>query len=160
MPELGSFKGNGNRFKGNQQKKTGRAKKNAIADFDKDNDMYVRVVSIEGGKHLSVLPLDSSDKKTIMAVIPGKFHKKVWFRKEDILIVTKSGNICEVKGKIDEGSLSKIKSQFEKMDSGNNSDSMVFGNDNDDSDDDEKKDDNTKSDSKTKKEEAFDFDSL
>lgn len=112
------FKGNGNKFKGNKAKKGGRGRKNVYAEFDSKTDQYARVYSIEGGKHLKVIPLNSADNKPIVALIRGIHHKKVWFKKDDLVVITGDSSLMEVVGRVNEGDVSKIRTKFDKLDGG------------------------------------------
>ncbi len=112
------FKGNGNKFKGNKAKKGGRGRKNVYAEFDSKTDQYAKVHSIEGGKHLKVIPLNSIDNKPIVALIRGIHHKRVWFKKDDLVVITGTATLMEVVGKVNEGDASKVRTKFDKLDGG------------------------------------------
>ena len=73
---------NGNKFKGNQVKKTYRKRKDEyVYDFDEKNDKFAIVTSIAGGTHLIADILDeNNNKKQVRAKIMGKHHKKVIFK--------------------------------------------------------------------------------
>ena len=128
--------GNGNKFKGTRGKK-GRV--NAYADYDAQTDQYARVASIEGGKHMTVLPLNGAAR--LPALIRGIHHKKVWFKKDDIVVITVTSGMCEVKGKAQEQEIGRVRIQFDKSKSRD----PVFGDAGDLSElsgsDDEKQDD-------------------
>lgn len=126
------FKGNGNKFKGNKAKKGGRGRKNVYAEFDSKTDQYARVHSIEGGKHLKVIPLNSVDNKPIVALIRGIHHKRVWFKKDDMVVITGDSTLMEVVGKVNEGDISKVRTKFEKMEGG--STDLIFIDENEFSD--------------------------
>lgn len=126
------FKGNGNKFKGNKAKK-GRGRKNVYAEFDSKTDQYARVQSIEGGKHLKVIPLNSIDNKPIVAMIRGIHHKRVWFKKDDLVVITGDANLMEVVGKVNEGDVSKLRTKFDKLEGGQTD--TIFIDENDFSDD-------------------------
>jgi translation initiation factor IF-1 len=125
--------GNGNKFKGNKVKKSARGRKSGQANFDAATDQYACVVNIEGGKHVNVLLLDSVDKKSTPALIPGKFHRKVWFKKDDLVVVMGNGNLMEIKGMVSDSEIPRIRSKFDKL-HGNNDRSLIFGNDDDNDD--------------------------
>jgi hypothetical protein len=109
--------GNGNRLKGNNQKKTARARgrKDVNVDFDKDTDQYAQVINMQGGKHMTVLPLGNKDKEYIRATIRGIHHKKVWFKVDDFVVIRTDGNLVEVQGKASEYDINMVKKEFEKM---------------------------------------------
>jgi hypothetical protein len=122
---------NGNKFKGNKQKKEERGGKR-FANFDTRLDQYARIVNIDGGRHMTVLPLDSIDKKTISVIIPGRFHKRVWFKKDEIIIIANG----EVRGKVTENEMNRIRAKFDKLE-GDQNNSLIFGDDVEDSDQDD-----------------------
>ena len=122
--------GNGNKFKGTRGKK-GRV--NAYADYDPQTDQYARIASIEGGKHMTVLPLNGAAR--LPALIRGIHHKKVWFKKDDIVVITVTSGMCEVKGKAQEQELGRVRMQFDKK-----SHDPVFGDTGDLSGSDDEKD--------------------
>ena len=120
-----TFKGNGNKFKGNKAKKGARGRKNVYADFDPNVDQYAKIISIEGGKHMNVLPLDSADGTTVHATIRGIHHKKVWFKKDDYVVITYNGNIAEVMGKVNENDINRVRGQFDNT-GDNKKDNIIF----------------------------------
>jgi len=129
--------GNGNRLKGNAQKKASRTNKNSSTSFDDTTDQYGLIERLVGGRHIEVKTLKNN--KPIMANIPGRFYKRVWFNKGDIVIVTQvAENMLEIKGKPSEDDLPKIRYQFDKMDRANgDSRGIIQFGDYDDSDDEE-----------------------
>jgi len=130
------FKGNGNKFKGNKAKKGGRGRKNVYAEFDPKTDQYARVYSIEGGKHLKVVPLNNTESKPIVALIRGIHHKRVWFKKDDIVVITGDSNLMEVVGKVNEGDVTKVRTKFDKLEGGRDT---IFIDENEFSDEEEDK---------------------
>ena len=125
---------NGNLFKGNvQQKKQrkeenkeqyrSRNKKKSIIDVISKEDQYAFIDSLDGGKHAKVILIESIDRRPIIAVIPGKFHKRVWFKKGDVVIVSENGNLFEIKGKANEAEANQIRAKFDK---GDEDESLVF----------------------------------
>lgn len=124
--------GNGNNVKGNIVKKRARKKKATQAELDPDCDQYAKVISPEGGKHLRVMPLGSYDKKTVAVDIPGRFHKKVWFNKDDIIVITHASKDTsgrqkfEVKGRVGDGEVARIRTKFDRMD-GDGTNALIFG---------------------------------
>jgi hypothetical protein len=110
--------GNGNKVKGNNEKKVARNRKKQVIAYDESIHKFARVVSLDGGKHLKAIPQDSLDKTPLDYLISGKHHKRVWFRKDDIIVVADG----EVLGKLDwceNIEINKIKHIFEKIDGGN-----------------------------------------
>jgi hypothetical protein len=126
----GVFKGNGNKFKGNKQTKGVRNRKRMIADFNSGTDRYAKIVSLEGGRHAMVLPLDSTDNKPISVMIKGIHHKKIWFKRDD-LVVIRDG---EIEGRVNDTDRNKVQREFDKLD-GDKSSHFIFQNDNEFSDD-------------------------
>lgn len=133
--------GNGNKFKGNNEKKAARGRKNQFADFNQGNDQYAKIISIEGGRHLKVVPLDSIDNQPMMVLMKGVHHKKVWFKKDEIIVISDG----EVKGRVNENEMRKIRTRFDIKDNDKDN-SLIFGGDDmsDDDDDDDNKGENTK----------------
>jgi len=125
---------NGNKFKGNKQKKGSRGRKDVYADFNSDTDHYGKILGLEGGKHASVSLLPNGN--TIRAMLRGIHHKKVWFKKEDLVIIRGDSNFAEVWGKVNDNESNQIRREFDKLEGKNNS-SMVIFNESDDSDDDQ-----------------------
>lgn len=129
---LGVNKMNGNKFKGNKQKKGSRGRKDVYADFNPDTDHYGKILGLEGGKHASVSLLPNGT--TIRAMLRGIHHKKVWFKKDDLVIIRGDSNFAEVWGKVNDNESNQIRRDFDKLEGKNNS-SMVIFNESDDSDD-------------------------
>lgn len=138
---MSAFKGSGNKFKGNKQTKGGRGKKNATAKFDEDTDINAIVESNLGGAHLKMINI--KDGRSFRATIPGKFRKKIWFKAGDAVVVTKvMDNVFEIKGKISDFDMAKIRGQIEKLNqqNGDIKCNIHFGDENDvfsESDDDD-----------------------
>lgn len=110
---------NGNIYKGNRQQKEERRKKNkeqhkksSIVNSVSGDESYAFVDSLLGGKHVRVTMIDGADNKSVIAVIPGRFYKRVWFKKDDVVIVSENGNLREIKGKASESEASTIRSKF------------------------------------------------
>jgi translation initiation factor IF-1 len=78
----------GNKYK--KGKKGGRKNKNPTNTFDVTDGVhyYGQVIQKLGHNRLSI-KLQSGE--TIQAVIPGKFMKKIWFNKEDFIVVEHTG---------------------------------------------------------------------
>lgn len=105
---------NGNRLKGNAVKKANRVRKKTITSFDKTVDQYAMVDKMVGGHHLEAKTL--KNRTPIIIRIPGRFYKRVWFNRGDLLIITQvAENIMEIKGKPSEEELPKIRYQFDKQ---------------------------------------------
>lgn len=118
---------NGNKFKGNNKKK-GFRKKNPYTDFDETIDEYAKVLSLQGGKHLTVQLLSDTKDKTVSAIIKGSHHRKIWYKKDELVIVRSMGNLYEVQGKISNDELKIIQQQFDKLE-GNTNNTFTFDDD-------------------------------
>lgn len=138
--------GNGNRLKGNAVKKANRTRKKATTPFDQTVDQYAMVERLLGGPHLEAKTL--KNLKPIVVRIPGRFYKRVWFNKGDLVIITQvAENIMEIKGKPSEEDVSKIRYQFDKQDrvNGDTKSMIRFGDyEESDEDDDEEELDESK----------------
>jgi len=110
---------NGNKVKGNKLKKSSKGH-DQYADYDPTTDRYAVVVDRKGGKHIKVQPIDNKKGDTVMATIPGRFYKRGnWFYSGDYVVITYvTDNISEIKGRIKDSELGKIKHKFEKMSEG------------------------------------------
>jgi translation initiation factor IF-1 len=112
---MGGSGRNGNITKGNKGKKV-RRKTNQYAELE-NGDRYGRVYKLCGGEHLNVeLPETNEDNETIITCrIPGRLYKKVWFKAGQFVVVGEkfSGKIYELKGKVLESELNKVKRLFE-----------------------------------------------
>jgi len=78
----------GNKYK--KGKKGGRKNKNPTTAFDVTDGVhyYGQVIQKLGHNRLSI-KLQTGE--TIQAIIPGKFMKKLWFNKEDFIVVEHTG---------------------------------------------------------------------
>jgi hypothetical protein len=116
---------NGNAYKGNAQKKGcgGRPKKEVFSDFDSSTDRYGKIINLEGGKGASVLLLNSIDGKPIHVSIRGIHHKRVWFKKEDLVVIRGS----ELWGKVPEGDAKRIGRTFEQVQGKGDTNQIIFG---------------------------------
>ena len=130
---------NGNKFKGNKVKKGARGRKSVQGECDPTTDQYARVVCMEGGNHMQVLSLNSPNKQTIRAKIKGIHHKKVWFKKDDYIVITVDGNVAEVQCKVLDTEIKRVRNEFEKME-GVRGDAIFDVNDFVSDDEDEEKD--------------------
>lgn len=124
---------NGNKFKGNKPKKSGRGRKEVYSEFDSSTDHYGRIVTLEGGKGVSVLLLDNTDGKPVHVTIRGIHHKKVWFKKDELVVVRGS----ELWGKVSDGELNRVRRDFDRLEGKGDSSAIVFRDANDLDDDDE-----------------------
>jgi translation initiation factor IF-1 len=81
----------GNKYK--KSKKGGRRNKNPTGTFDVTDGVhyYGQVLQKLGGSNLSI---KLQNGETIQAVFRGKFNKRLWFNKDDFVIVEHSGNNC------------------------------------------------------------------
>jgi translation initiation factor IF-1 len=81
-------------------KKGGRATKNPSKEFDTDNGIFffAQVKSKLGGNTIDVL-LQTGE--SVHATIPGRFLRKVWFNKDDLIVVSnETANYYDVVQKI------------------------------------------------------------
>lgn len=116
---------NGNKFKGNKGKK-GRRRKNPYADFDEKTDQYAKVLSMQGGKHMTVQPLDNPNGETVSAIIKGSHHRKIWYRKDELIVIRTIGQLVEVQGKVPMDEINSIRQKFDMLEGGDNC-RLVFG---------------------------------
>lgn len=118
--------GNGNKFKGNKQKKAKRTRKEMHAKFDESMDTYGKIVASQGGKHLSVLLLGDTDMKPIMASVRGIHHKKVYFKKDDFVVIRHNGNLHEIWGHVDDSEIRRVREEFNRFENNGNQSSIIF----------------------------------
>jgi translation initiation factor IF-1 len=80
-------------------KKGGRKTKNPSTEFNTEDGLhfYGQVKSRIGGNTIDVV-LQTGE--TVHATIPGRFIKKVWFNKDDLIVVRQEGNFYDVVQKI------------------------------------------------------------
>jgi len=121
-----SAKTNGNKFKGNKQKKGRRTRKEMFAKYDDSSDTYGKIIASQGGKHMSVLLLGDTDKKPVSASVRGIHHKKVYFKKDDIVVIRHSGNLCEIWGYVDESEIRRVRDDFNRFENNGNQSSIIF----------------------------------
>jgi initiation factor 1A len=75
-----------NKFGGNKHKKVKRGNRNKVGVFNEESgDYYAKVVKINGGNRINVHLHDGRD---IDIIIPGRYRKKVWIRKDDLICCT------------------------------------------------------------------------
>lgn len=117
---------NGNKFKGNKQKKGRRGRKEMHADYDDTSDTYGKIVSVQGGKQLTVLLLDSIDKKPVTAHVRGIHHRRVYFKKDDLVVVRDCGNILEIWGYVNESEIRRVRDEFNTYENDGNQNSIIF----------------------------------
>jgi translation initiation factor IF-1 len=127
---MGGHGKNGNRTKGNKGKKN-RRRVNPNADID-DGDRFGRIYKNEG-QHVTVeLPTENEDgNKLIKCRIPGKMWKKIWFNKGDLVVVAGkiSDNVHELKGKVSDSDVRKVKRMFESTDNNGEDIGVLIGGD-------------------------------
>lgn len=132
--------GNGNKFKGNKAKK-GKKRKNPYATFDEKFDQYAKVVNMQGGKHMTVQPLDNLNGCTVLAIIKGKHHRKVWYNKDELIVIRNIGkrdnnkDLYEVQGKVQVQENSAVRNKFDKL-QGDEDNNYIFADDDEISDSD------------------------
>jgi translation initiation factor IF-1 len=80
-------------------KKGGRKTKNPTTEFNTEDGLhfYGQVKSRIGGNTLDVT-LQTGE--TVHATIPGRFIKKVWFNKDDLIVVRQEGNFYDIVQKV------------------------------------------------------------
>jgi hypothetical protein len=124
---------NGNATKGNAQKKKGGGfgKKEIFSDFDPVTDYYAKIINMEGGKGVSVMPLKSIDQKPVHVNIRGIHHKKVWYRKDDLVVIRG----IEIWGKVNESEHNLVKRGFDKLEGKGDGSNVIFENEEEDIDD-------------------------
>ena len=114
---MGGHGKNGNRTKGNSEKKN-RRRVDPYAEKE-ETDLIGRVYRNDG-QHITVeLPTENEDgEKLIKCRISGRMWKKIWFNKGDILVITHkfSEKIYEIKGKVNDAELRDAKKLFQDMD--------------------------------------------
>lgn len=121
-----SAKTNGNKFKGNKQKKGRRTRKEMFAKYDDSSDSYGKILASQGGKHMSVLLLGDAEKKPIMATVRGIHHKKVYFKKDDLVVIRHSENLYEIWGHVDESEVRRVRDEFNRFENDGNQSSIIF----------------------------------
>jgi hypothetical protein len=158
---------NGNKLKGNNQKKGVRGKKEVYAVFDENTDKYAKIIARQGGKHVSVIILGDQKKTPVQVMIRGIHHKKVYMMVNDIVIIRGT----EVWGKVPDSDANRIKREFNKREGSEDTGNIIFQNENEINSDDE--DENPKSRTKSRttpnittdnsnknEEEEFNFDDI
>jgi initiation factor 1A len=90
-------------------KKGGARNKNPATKFDTNDGYhhYGQVIQILGGNRLSIR---LTNDEIIQAVIPGKFMNKVWFRKDDYVVLMRENNFYDVVQKITSSEVQSIAS--------------------------------------------------
>jgi translation initiation factor IF-1 len=86
--------------KAKKGKRGGRMSKNPTSEFNTDDGLhfYGQMIGKIGGNTIEVL-LQTGE--TVHASIPGRFHKRVWFNKDDLIVVRQeSGKFYDVIQKI------------------------------------------------------------
>jgi translation initiation factor IF-1 len=108
--------------KAKKGKRGGRLTKNPTKEFDTENGIYFygQVKGKLGGNVIEVL-LQTGE--TIHAIIPGRFMRKVWFNKDDLIVVSnETANFYDVIQKITNPviqieAMSALNIKFDKDDS-------------------------------------------
>lgn len=131
---------NGNIIKGNQGKKD-RRKINPHVAFMEGNS-YGKIVKLSGCEHVEVeLATKNEDGlKNITCRIPGKMYKKIWFNKDQIVVVggSISKKVYELRGFPLESEEKQARKLFDKSSDDNNVDVHIgCGESDDESDDDD-----------------------
>jgi hypothetical protein len=121
-----SGKTNGNKFKGNKQKKGRRMRKEMFAKYDDSSDTYGKIVASQGGKHMSVLLLGDTEKKPITASVRGIHHKKVYFKKDDMVVIRNNDNLYEIWGHVDDSEIRNVRDEFNRFENNGNQSSIIF----------------------------------
>ncbi len=90
-------------------KKGGSRNKNPSTKFDTNDGYhhYGQVVQILGGNRVGVR---LTNDEMVQAVIPGKFMNKVWFRKDDYVVLKRENNFFDVVQKITSSEIQSIAS--------------------------------------------------
>jgi len=90
-------------------KKGGSRNKNPSTKFDTNDGYhhYGQVVQILGGNRIGVR---LTNDEMVQAVIPGKFMNKVWFRKDDYVVLKRENNFFDVVQKITSSEIQSIAS--------------------------------------------------
>jgi len=90
-------------------KKGGARNKNPSTKFDTNDGYhhYGQVIQILGGNRLSIR---LTNDEIVQAVIPGKFMNKVWFRKDDYVVLKGENNFYDVVQKITSSEVQSIAS--------------------------------------------------
>jgi translation initiation factor IF-1 len=90
-------------------KKGGARNKNPTAKFDTNDGYhhYGQVIQILGGNRLNI---KLTNDVNVQAVIPGKFMNKVWFRKDDYVVLKEENNFYDIVQKITSSEIQSIAS--------------------------------------------------
>lgn len=136
---MGGARRNGNISKGNKGKKA-RRRIDPYAEYNDEEDRYGRVYTLSGSEHLEVeLASPGDDGETIVTCrIPGKFYKKIWFKKHDMVVVGGkfSDKVYELKGKVRENEVNRVKRMFDGTDNNNEDMCVQIGGDEDECEED------------------------
>jgi hypothetical protein len=114
---MGGHGRNGNITKGNKGKK-GRRRVNPYSELE-EGFRYGRIY-VNNGQHVQVeLPTENEEgEKIVSCRIPGKMWKKVWFNKNDYVVIGGkfSDKIYELAGRVMDSELNYVKKMFDKTD--------------------------------------------
>ncbi|VBB17810.1 hypothetical protein YASMINEVIRUS_273 [Yasminevirus sp. GU-2018] len=130
-----SSKINGNRLKGNKGKKGRRGRKEEHADFDPATDSFGKIISGLGSCQMSVQLLDEPNAKPVNAHIRGIHRGKLFFKKDDYVVIRHNGNLREIWGRVSEGDIRRVREDFAKIEGKGDKSSVIFRDANDLEDD-------------------------
>lgn len=124
---------NGNMFKGNNQQKGRRRKKEVNAEFDPETDSYGKIVSGLGNCKMGVQLLNepSTAEKPVHASIRGIHKNKVYYKKGDLVVIRHNANIYEIWGMVSDHESRKIRDEFDRSDGKGDSSIITFGSNDD-----------------------------
>ena len=114
-------------------KKGGRRSKNNVGVFNREEGhYYATILDNKGGNSLSVR-LD--DDRTVQVSIPGRYHRKVWVRKGDLICCTVDLMLWKVESKKEENEARKLLRHRD------DTDTVLLGDNNEDEESDDEEDD-------------------
>lgn len=82
-----------NTFGGSGHKRVKKVDRNRVGTFNKETDYYATVKEILGHNQIRV---KFHDGREVQVSIPGRMHRKVWVRKEDVICCSED----EIKWKV------------------------------------------------------------
>lgn len=100
-----------------------------------ENQQYGKILKLLGDRRLTLLLPDQS---TIMAHIPGRYRKRLWMGKDDVVLVSRRSfqdDKCDVLHKFEPNEVSslirmgELPEDFKTMDADNSARNMIFGDD-------------------------------
>lgn len=119
-----SSKVNGNKFKGKQRGR--RARKQTHSDYNENTDSYGKVITGLGERRMSVLLLDDPSGQPVKATIRGIHINKVWYKKDDIVVIRYNGNLYEIQGFANEGEQRRVREEFNKLEGKTEKGEVIF----------------------------------